>query len=146
MLIFWVLNLKSTKTIYVHAAQQNTILSCIVYRTITLCMNMVFILTYPGRGKCPPFSRRQFQNAFSWRKMCDCQLQFHWRLFLRVQLKVFNFGPDNGLAPTRWQGIIWTYDDLVYRRIFASLGPDEFQYTGFRPTHSLIPNRYRCFD
>ena len=31
-------------------------------------------------------------------------------------------GSDNGLSPGRRQTIIWTYDDVVYWRIYASLG------------------------
>ena len=35
-------------------------------------------------------------------------------------------GLDNGLAPNRRQAIIWINDDLVYWRIYASLGLNEF--------------------
>ena len=35
------------------------------------------------------------------------------------------FGSDNGLAQTRRQTIIWTNDDIGYRRIYASLGFNE---------------------
>ena len=50
-----------------------------------------------------------FSNAFSWMKMFQLRLQFHWSLFLRVQLTIFQhwlFGSDNGLAPSRQQAII----------------------------------------
>ena len=33
-------------------------------------------------------------------------------------------GSDNGLAPNRWQAIIWSNDDLVYCLIYALLGHD----------------------
>ena len=32
---------------------------------------------------------------------------------------------DNGLAPNRWQAIIWTKDGIVNWRIYASLGLNE---------------------
>ena len=32
---------------------------------------------------------------------------------------------DNGLAPNRWQAIIWTNDDPINWRIYATLGGDE---------------------
>ena len=46
-------------------------------------------------------------NAFSWMKKYEFQLKFHC-LFLRVQLALTSIGSDNGLAPNRWQAIIWT--------------------------------------
>ena len=46
-------------------------------------------------------------NAFSWMKKYEFQLKFHC-LFLRVLLALTSIGSDNGLAPNRWQAIIWT--------------------------------------
>ena len=40
--------------------------------------------------------------------MFEFRLQFHWSLFLRVQLKYSTIGSDIGLAPTRRQDIVWT--------------------------------------
>ena len=48
-----------------------------------------------------------FTNAFSWMKIYEYWLKFHWSLFLRVQLQYASIGSDNGLAPTRQQAIIW---------------------------------------
>ena len=40
------------------------------------------------------------------------RFRFHLTLFRRVQLPNFqSIGSDNGLVPTRRQGIIWTNDD-----------------------------------
>ena len=50
-----------------------------------------------------------FSDAFSWMKMYEFRLIFHWTLFLRVQLITF-IGPDKSLAPTRRQTIIWISD------------------------------------
>ena len=36
-----------------------------------------------------------------------------------------SIGSDNGLAPTRRQAIMWANDDMVYWRIYASLGLNE---------------------
>ena len=46
-----------------------------------------------------------FSNAFSWIKMCEFRLRFHWSLFLRIQLTILqhSVSSDNGLAP-------WTSD------------------------------------
>ena len=40
-------------------------------------------------------------------KMYELWLKFHWSLFLGVQLTVFQFGSDNGLASARRKAIIW---------------------------------------
>ena len=45
-----------------------------------------------------------YSSAFSWKKIYEFQLNFHWSLFLS------SIGSDNGLAPARWQAIIWTND------------------------------------
>ena len=38
---------------------------------------------------------------------------------------MFQHWSDNGMAPNRWQAIIWTNDGLAYLHIYASLGLDE---------------------
>ena len=50
------------------------------------------------------------------------QFNFHWSLFLGVQLTINQHCSDNGLVPNMRQAIIWTNDCLVYRRIYASPG------------------------
>ena len=42
-----------------------------------------------------------FSDAFSWMKSFAHWLKFHWSLFLRVQLTIFQYWFDNGLAPIR---------------------------------------------
>ena len=37
-------------------------------------------------------------------------------------------GLDDGLAPNRWQTIIWTNDGLGYWHLYASLGLTELKY------------------
>ena len=36
-----------------------------------------------------------------------------------------SIGLDNGLAPNRWQAIIWANADPIHWRIYAALGGDE---------------------
>ena len=52
-------------------------------------------------------SQTTFSSAFSWMKMYEFRLRFHWSLFLRVQLIIFQRCSDNGLTPTSRQAIIW---------------------------------------
>ena len=51
-----------------------------------------------------------FSDVFSWMKMYEFQLGFHWGLFLRVQSTDSSIGLDNDLALSRRQAIIWTND------------------------------------
>ena len=56
--------------------------------------------------------------------MFEFRLKYHWNLFPRVQLTIFQLGSDNGLAPTRRQAIIWTNDGYItdiYMRHSASM-------------------------
>ena len=46
-------------------------------------------LTHWGWDKMDAISQTTFSNAFSWMKMFEHRLQFHWNLFLRVQLTIF---------------------------------------------------------
>ena len=46
-------------------------------------------LTHWGRDKMAAISQTIFSNAFSWMKMDEFRLRFHWSLFLRVQLTIF---------------------------------------------------------
>ena len=46
-------------------------------------------LTHWGRVKMDAVSQTTLSNAFSWMKMLEFRLRFHWSLFLRVQLTIF---------------------------------------------------------
>ena len=47
-------------------------------------------LTHWGRNKMAAFFQMMFPNAFSWKKLYEFRLRFHWRLFLRVQLTIYH--------------------------------------------------------
>ena len=47
------------------------------------------ILTHWGRDKMDTISQTTFSNAFSWMKMHEFHLRFHWSLFLRIELTIF---------------------------------------------------------
>ena len=47
------------------------------------------ILTHWGRDKMDAISQTTFLSAFSWMKIFEFRLKFHWGLFLRVQLAKF---------------------------------------------------------
>ena len=46
-----------------------------------------YILTHWGRDKMDAFS--QTTNAFSWTKIFEFRLKFHWSLFIRVRSTIF---------------------------------------------------------
>ena len=47
-------------------------------------------LTHWGRDKMDAISQTMFSNAFSWIKIYEFCLRFHWSLFLGVQLTIFH--------------------------------------------------------
>ena len=47
------------------------------------------LLTHRGRDKMDAILQTIFSNAFSWMKMFEFRLKFHWSLFLRAQLIIF---------------------------------------------------------
>ena len=98
-------------------------------------------VTHWGRGKMAAIFQTAFSNAFSWMKMFEFRLKFHWSLFLKVQLTIFQHGSDNDFAPNRRQAIIWTNDDPVHRRIYASLGLNEL--TTVKTAVEISSLRYR---
>ena len=65
-------------------------------------------LTQWGRDKMAAIFQTTFSNAFSWIKIYEFRLKFHWILFLRVQLTILQHWFRYGSALTLWQAIIWT--------------------------------------
>ena len=49
----------------------------------------IFILTHWGRDQIDTISQTTFSNAFSRMKMNEFRLEFHWSLFLRLELTIF---------------------------------------------------------
>ena len=46
-------------------------------------------LTHWGRDKMAAISQTTLSSAFLWKEMSECRLKFHWSLFIRVQLTIF---------------------------------------------------------
>ena len=87
-------------------------------------------LTHWGWDKMPVIFQMTFPNVFSWMKIYEFQLNFHWRLFPRVQLTILQHS-DNGLASNRQQTIIWSKDGNRHWYIYEALGLtglNEWQY------------------
>ena len=81
--------------------------------------------THWGRDKMAVISQATLSSAFSWKKMSEFRLKFHWSLFLRVQLTIFQhwfrqwLGADQ--ATSHYLNQWW----LVHWHIYASLGLNE---------------------
>ena len=99
-------------------------------------------LTHWGRDKMAAVSQTMFSNAFSWMKMYAFRLKFHWSLFLRFQLTIFQYwfrwwlGADQ--ATSHYLNQRW----LVYWRIYASLGLNELKLLNLK----LDINRFWCIQ
>ena len=95
--------------------------TCITFR---VTLNEIK-LTHWGRDKMAAIFQKTFSNGFSWMKIYEFWLTFHWSLFLGVQLTIFQhwfrlwLGTDQVTSHYLKQ---WWLD---YRRIYASLGLNE---------------------
>ena len=62
-----------------------------VFRSLSKLLNAIEVstaLTHWDRDKMADISQTTFSNAFSWMKMNEFRLRYHWNLFLRVQLTI----------------------------------------------------------
>ena len=57
--------------------------------TINIAYLLKLLLTHWGRDKMAAIFRTTFSNRFSWMKMYEFRLIYHWSLFPRVQLTIF---------------------------------------------------------
>ena len=82
-------------------------------------------LTHWGRDKMDAISQTTFSSAFSWKKMLEFRLYFHWNMFLRVQLSIFHHWLRQWLGPGQATSHYLNQWWLINRRIYASLGLNE---------------------
>ena len=80
------------------------------------------VLTHWGRGKMAAVSQTMFSNAFSWMKMYEFRLKFHWIMFLMFQLTIFQHWFRYWLGAVQATSHYLNQCWLVYWRIYASLG------------------------
>ena len=88
-------------------------------------------------------SQTTFRGAFSWMKMCEFRLNFHWSLFPRVQLTIFQHWFRQWLGAVQATSHYLNQWWLDYRRIYASLGLNEL----IEPIYTVHPAKwYKCTD
>ena len=59
------------------------------FLTFTWTIIREVYLTHWGRDEMDAISQTTFSSAFSWLKMFEFRLKFHWSLFPRVKLTIF---------------------------------------------------------
>ena len=67
---------------------RNCIENRCIFAVITVASDGLAPLTHWGRDKMAAVSQTTLSNAFSFMKMSEFRLRFHWSLFLRVQLTI----------------------------------------------------------
>ena len=87
-------------------------------------------LTHWGWSKMAAIFQTTFSNAFSWMKMYEFRLRFHWNFFPRVQITVFHHCFRQWLGVGQATGHYLKQWWLVDWRIYASLGLNELRTTG----------------
>ena len=86
--------------------------------------NKPSMLTHWGRNKVDAISQTTFWSTFSWTKMFQFRITFHWSLFLRVQLTIIQHWFRYWLGAVQAKSHIWTNDGQItdaYMRHSASL-------------------------
>ena len=83
------------------------------------------ILTHWGRDKLDAISQTTFSNVFSWMKMFEFRLEFHWSMFPSDWITIiqhwFRWWLGAVQATSHYLNQWW----LVYRCIYASFGLNE---------------------
>ena len=91
-------------------------------------------------------SQTTFSNAFSWMKMFEFRLKFHWSLFPRVQLTIFQQWFRWWLGAVQATSHYLNQWWLVYWCIYASLGLNELMAVMFllKQQQQLSKGEYWC--
>ena len=76
-------------TVPFHSTAMLPLPSSKVRKSRRLSVRKINWLTHWGRDKMAAISQTTFSNAFSWMKMYEFRLKFHWSLFVRVQLTIY---------------------------------------------------------
>ena len=84
-----------------------------------------FTLTHWGRDKMAAIFQMAFSNAFCWMNMYKFQLRFHWSLFTRVPLTIYQHWLRQWLGADQVTSHCLKQWWLFYWRIYASLGLNE---------------------
>ena len=73
-----------------------------------------YSLTLGGWDKMAAIFQATFSNVFSWMKMLEFRLKFHWSLFASVQLTIFRNWFRYWLGGEQGTNMIWNKGGLFY--------------------------------
>ena len=96
-----------------------------VQHTAITWTSAAILLTHLPLNKMTTISQTIFSDAFLWMKMFEFRLKFHWSLFLRFQLTIFQHWFRYWLGAVQATSHYLNQWWLDYRRIYASLGLNE---------------------
>ena len=101
-------------------------------------------LTHWDRDKMAAIFQTTFSIAFSWVKMYEFRIRFHWNWLLRVKLTIFQHWFRYWLGayqvPSHYLNKWW----LVYLHIYASLSLNEFTLPIFRREYLGWTRSFPC--
>ena len=88
-------------------------------------VNLRWMLTHWGRDKIAAIAQMTFSHAFSWMKMYELRLKFHWNLFPRVQLTILQHWFRQWLGAVQATNHYLKQWWSIHRHIYVSLGLNE---------------------
>ena len=108
------------------------------------------LLTHWGGDKMDHISQTMFSNAFSWMKMFEYRLRFHWILFLGIRLTIFQHWFRLWLGASQVTSHYLNQWWLKYWRIYASFGLNELTLNMPVPykygTHQCVEQRFHALE
>ena len=113
------------------------------YRWMVICSNS---LTHWSRDKMAAVSQTMFSNAFSWMEMYEFRLKFHWSLFLRFQLTIFQHWFRYWLGAVQATSHYLNQWWLVYWHIYVSLNLNELRWGVKFGSQMCQKNHMRCLQ
>ena len=100
-------------------------------------------LTHWGRDEMNNISQMTFSNVFSSMKMFEFRLKFHWSLFPRVELTIFQHWFRWWLGAVQATSHYLNQWCLVYQRIYVSLSLSELNIpVSYRPYPMASSNHH----
>ena len=104
--------------------------------------------THWGRGKMAAIPQTTFSNTFSWLKMFNFPLKFHWNLFLWVQLIIFHHWFTQWLGAkqatshylNQYWPMLWTHICVTQPQCVKSFFGDQWFQVMLCTSCSVFPN------
>ena len=106
------------------------------------CLSL-HVLTHWGQDKVAVIFQTTFSNEFSWMKMYQFRLRFHWSLLPRVKSTRFHPWFRYWLGADQAISLYLKQEWKVYRRIYVSHGLNELKLLSVKETPNQHSINYR---